>query len=275
MVQKIFEENILIYAMIGMCGLGIFIKWIVSLAYKRLIKASDQMGSSKNKLMKLMRLKFETCYKLKIGVNNVDVFVDKYVYKHRFCGILLYTWENFSGQLLLICMLTGSLGAVLGLIYECGQTTVLSTFFTGIFTSALLITFENLLNLNMKKNVVRVNIKDYLENYLKVRLEKEYFNPELLAEYRNEYFVPEVNPTNPVEEILDKAVDKEDTETEKVELSREEAKIQEVVESLTAAVTEKVLESKPKKQSKRNNKEYQLNKKEERIIQDILKEYLA
>jgi hypothetical protein len=172
-------------------------------------------------------------------------------------------------------MLTGSLGAVLGLIYECGQTTVLSTFFTGIFTSALLITFENLLNLNMKKNVVRVNIKDYLENYLKVRLEKEYFNPELLAEYRNEYFVPEVNPANPVEEILDKAVEKEDTETEKVELSREEAKIQEVVESLTAAVTEKVLESKPKKQSKRNNKEYQLNKKEERIIQDILKEYLA
>jgi hypothetical protein len=275
MLQKMFEENILIYAMIGMCGLGIVTKWLVSLAYKRLIKASDQMGSSKNKLMKLMRLKFETCYKLKIGVNNVDVFVDKYVYKHRFCGILLYTWENFSGQLLLICMLTGSLGAVLGLIYECGQTIVLSTFFAGIFTSALLITFENLLNLNMKKNVVRVNIKDYLENYLKVRLEKEYFNPEVLAEYRNEYFVPEVKSTNPMEEILEKAVEKDENEPEKVELSKEEAKIQEVVESLTAAVTEKVLESKPKKQSRRNNKEYQLNKKEEKIIQDILKEYLA
>lgn len=271
-IETLFQEHILIYAMLGMCGLGIVSKWFVSMSYKRLIKASDQMGNSKNKLMKLMRLKFETCYKLKIGVNNVDVFVDKYVYKHKFCGILLYTWENFSGQLLLLCMLTGSLGAVLGLIYECGQTVILSTFFAGLLTSALLVTFENLMNLNMKKNVIRVNIKDYLENYLKVRLEKEYFNPEQLEDYRKEYFMEEaeVIQSKNIKKEKDKIIQEED-----IQEIAEEAKIQEVVQSLTAATTDKVTEEKPKKQVKRNGKAYQLNKKEEKIIQEILKEYLA
>ena len=34
-----------------------------------------------------MKMKFETCYKLKIGVNNVDIFVDKNILRYRFLWI--------------------------------------------------------------------------------------------------------------------------------------------------------------------------------------------
>lgn len=188
MIQDLFDKNVFIYTMAGMCTIGVLIKFAIAIIYKCLIKASENMGSTKNKLMKMLKLKFEACYKLNIGVNNVDVFVDKYVYKYKFCGVLLYTWENFGGQILILCMLTGTVSAGLGLYNECGRREILSTFFMGILTSALLIMFESFINLPAKRNVLKANISDYLDNFLKVRLEKEYFNPELLEEYRNEYF---------------------------------------------------------------------------------------
>lgn len=188
MIQQLYDNNIFIYGMAGLCVLGTILKIMVSRTYKRLIKASDNMGSTKHKLMKLMKMKFEACYKLKIGVNNVDSFVDKYVYKHKVCGIHLYTWENIGGQLLILCLLAGTVGSVLGLVYNCGKNDILITFFSGVFTSSLLIVVESFINLGAKKSILKANITDYLENFLKVRLEQENFTPEVLEEYRQEYF---------------------------------------------------------------------------------------
>lgn len=159
--------------------------------YSRLMKASDNMGTAKNKLTQTMKKKFETCYKLKIGVNNVDIFVDKYVYRHKFCGILLSTWENIGGQILMLCLLIGSISAVLGLIYECGKQEILSTFSVGILTSGLLIFLEGMMNLSGKKELIRLNMKDYLENFFKVRLEQELFHPELMEQYKKEFLMQE------------------------------------------------------------------------------------
>ncbi len=188
MIQQLYDDYIFIYGMVGLCVLGTMLKIMVSRTYKRLIKASDNMGSTKHKLMKLMKMKFEACYKLKIGVNNVDSFVDKYVYKHKICGIHLYTWENIGGQLLILCLLAGTIGSVLGLVYNCGKNDILITFFSGVFTSSLLIVVESFINLGAKKSILKANITDYLENFLKVRLEQENFTPEVLEEYRQEYF---------------------------------------------------------------------------------------
>ena len=186
MVQEWFTKNYIIYLLAGLCGVGVLIKIITNLVYIRLVLASSHMASSKNKLIKEMKLKFETFYKLKIGVNNVDIFVDKYVYKHRLCGLLLSTWENISGLMLVMCLLIAPIAAILGLIVHCGQEEILYTFFTGVCTSALLILVDNLFNISSKRQLIKLNIKDYLENYLKARLEQEAENPEAFVQYRAE-----------------------------------------------------------------------------------------
>lgn len=191
MVQELFNQNIFMYIMLGVCACGVLSKLILNIVYSRLVKASDSMATSKNKLTRLMKMKFETCYKLKIGVNNVDIFVDKYVFHHKFCGILLSTWENIGGQILMLCLLIGSISTVLGLIYECGKTQILSTFSVGIVTSGLLIFLEGMTNLTGKKELMRLNMKDYLENLLKVRLEQENEHPELIEQYKKEYLEQE------------------------------------------------------------------------------------
>lgn len=191
-VQELFDKNIFIYIMLGLLGGGILLKLLLDIIYSRLVKASDSMATSKNKLTKTMKKKFEACFKLKIGVNNVDIFVDKYVFRQRFCGILLSTWENICGQILVLCLLIGSISTIMGLIYECGKQQILSTFSVGILTSGLLIFLEGLVNLGAKKELLRLNMKDYLENILKVRLEQENESPELIEEYKKEYLKEEL-----------------------------------------------------------------------------------
>lgn len=187
-IQEWYDNNYITYGLLAIAAYGILIKCIVALIYKGLLKASDTMGTSGNKLMKLLRMKFETCYKLKIGVKNVDSFVDKYIYKYRFMGILLYTWESIGGQVLIISMLAGTVAVVTAIAGQCGQVAMLSTLLASICACALLVTAESMLNLPMKRKVLRVNIIDYLDNFLKARLENEYLHPEELDAYCKAYF---------------------------------------------------------------------------------------
>ena len=60
----------------------LFVDWgyppfYIGLVYIYLVKELTNSGTTKNKLLKHMRMKYETCYKLNIAVNNVDTFVDK------------------------------------------------------------------------------------------------------------------------------------------------------------------------------------------------------
>lgn len=188
MIEKIFDRNILIYTMGGLFVFGILLNFVLRIIYFRMLRASRNMGRTKNKLLKKMKIKFETFYKLNIGVNNVDAFVDKYINNHKFFGIWLITWENLCGQVIILCALIGSVGALLGGIYEVNRQGILSVFSVGILTSGLLITFWGLLNLALKKELIRLNVVDYLDNYLKKRLEQEVNNPELIEEYKKAYF---------------------------------------------------------------------------------------
>lgn len=168
--------------MFGLGAFGIIVKFILQMKYTMLVKASDNMGTSKNRLTQTMKLKFESCYKLKIGVNNVDIFVDKHVYRHKFCGLFLSTWENIGGQVLILSLLIGSISSILGLIYECGRQQILSTFSVGIIVGGMLIFFDGLVNIPGKKELIRINMKDYLENLYKVRLE----HPEMFEQYKEQ-----------------------------------------------------------------------------------------
>lgn len=186
--KMLLENNVLVYTMTALGVIGVLTTLMCSFLYKRLIKASSDMGNSEHKLMKSMCLRFETCYKLKIGVHNVDSFVDKYVYRHKFCGILLYTWERLCGQAIALSLSITIIFAFLGHYYNCGKDMIIYTLGLGISVSTLLIAIQVMFDMNKKKNILAANIKDYLENYLKAKLENEFMSPEEMEKYRREYF---------------------------------------------------------------------------------------
>ena len=134
------------------------------MVYIYLVRESDRLGSTNNKLLKHMKMKFETCYKLNIGVNNVDTFVDKSLTKYKFCGILLSTWENLSGQVLLLSFLIIPISAIFG-GFRNRQEQILYTGAVGVLAGAALILVDKMTNLTIKKQMISLNHLDYLENF--------------------------------------------------------------------------------------------------------------
>lgn len=292
MVKEFYEQYMHIYGLAILCGVGIFLKVMVSLLYSMLIRASDKMGASKNKLMKLIRLKFETCYKLRIGVHNVETFVDKYIYKYRFLGILLSTWENFSGQILILCMFCGTVGVIAALIYNAGRFAVWSTLFSAVMASIFLVTMDSILNLEGKKKHLRINIVDYLDNYLKIRLQQEYM-PDLF---------PRTVSANEMQKVISHFPKERDKTYQSIrEEDRKDPGMEELVKSLLqdeteiAAVEEQnstAVKSEMATEKQRNSpiekdkstafmKEKKTEKNtldtatENRIIAEVLQEYMA
>lgn len=188
MIQELYEKHVFLYIMGGLCGLGVFIKCFLLVIYNKLIKSSENMTSTKKNWLKNMKLRFESSYQLKLSVNDVDTYVDKYVSKIKYGGLLLSTWENISGQTIGLCLLTGSFAGILGFVYECGQGPVLFTFFTGAWTAIIVNIVDNIVNISAHKQMLRFNLIDYFENNLKVRMEQEVFHADLRKKYQREYF---------------------------------------------------------------------------------------
>ncbi len=186
-IESFYDNYTFLYIMGGICCIGVLMKCSLLYGYVRLIRASESMATTNTNWMKNMKLRFETSYQLKIGVNNVDIFVDKHVNRSKFCGILLSTWENLSGQTITLCLVTGTFAGISGLVYHCGAGRVLFTFFVGAWTAIIVNIVDNVVNIPAHKQLLRLNLKDYFENYLKVRMEQEHLNAEIRKQTRREY----------------------------------------------------------------------------------------
>ena len=250
MVKFLYDQNVIIYTFAGLCVLGFIIRLIVNILYKLMVKESDNLGATKNKALKHMKMKFETCYKLKIGVNNVDTFVDKNILRYRFCGILLSTWENVGGQVLFINLLLVPILAVFGVIYDCGQDVIMFTGAVGISASSILILVDKSMNLSAKKRAVKLNLMDYLENFLKVRLEQETFHPEQLEQYRREYFQA-VEANRQISASADKAKEEPKDELNRRREARQKKEAEKRVQAIKREEEQKKIEEARKEEEKK------------------------
>lgn len=169
-----------------MAFVGIILPIVINGKLRKLLRAAEHPAKSNHPLVKSMVNKFTACYKLKIGVNSVDNFVDKYVYSYKTGGLYLSTWDRLCGQPVRILGITAMAGLVYGYFIKGGQPAWLSTAWLCLGTAALLILYGSFFD---RKELIRLfayEMKDYLANSLQSKLEQEYVYPELLRESRQE-----------------------------------------------------------------------------------------
>ncbi len=282
MVKGLLEQQVFMYVMIGLCGIGVVAKLLLLLIYGRLTKASFHMPDTTNRLFKLMRLKFEACYKLKISVHNVGGFVDKYFLNNKFCGICLHTWHKFSTQMGFLCLCVGVAAAILGGMEECSQRFILQHIGIGLLTAAFLYVLDGLCAFDLKKEQMRVNAIDFFDNFLKSRLEAQYFQEEELQDRQETFAERELQEQSAVSDEIEN--EQETTKIEQQEVRKEPAPAKRrrkpemfVPQEEVAAGKEMAYAKKPEKG--RTGEELLERSMEEvekeKIIEDILKEYLV
>lgn len=185
-MEKVLNGDIIKYCIIVITIMGVLFKVAQALIYINLMEESENVPASKNKLIKQMKLKFENCFKLNLGVNNIEAFVDKYMYKHKVCGLSIY---NFNKIPIIAAWFGGLLGIVSGCICYLENISVRTGSIYeiyGIGSIIILKLSEIILDTAHKKNIVYINLIDFFENSLVNHLAHDVVNVAALTEEERE-----------------------------------------------------------------------------------------
>lgn len=187
-MTELIQRQMIAVGVLSICLFYLFAKLILRHTYTKLIKEARDMGHSKHKLMKTLRMKFDTCYQLRIGVPNVTLFVEKYLRHYHVLGIHLKSWENFTSLCVVLVMVGSMGGGIWAMMQNLPSDLVFFQLLAGVLGTGILLLFDYLWNTANQWELLLVDISDYLENVCKPRLENETFHPVDVEQYQNEYF---------------------------------------------------------------------------------------
>lgn len=165
---QLLETGRALYVLAAICGLGILTRLITRNLYKRLIKESTNLATTKNKSLRELKQRAENAYRMNQGMRDSGSWLEHQLCELRFRGMTLTGWANFSMQLTWLCLLVGGTGAFLAYWYRMdtyyivlyGGGAVLMAMLTMLFDGGAAVGREQL----------TASLQDYLENVLCPRL---------------------------------------------------------------------------------------------------------
>ncbi len=172
MSRIIVDKQIIVVALGIFTAVGIVSKCIVNAVLSRLVHAAGNMNKSTHPLMRLVRAKFEHACMVSEKVDNVEVFVDKYLYSYKVFGIRFHSLRRLEKASALLCVVTGLLGAVLTYSVYGMTDLVLQTGVIGAGLGILVYVFHLMTDENYRMRMVRNYMVDYLQNVCLHRYEK-------------------------------------------------------------------------------------------------------
>lgn len=171
----------LLLVLIGVFAVvGVISKLVVSISLKSLMKAAGNMGKSSHSLMRLVRAKYEHTCMVSDRVQNVEVFVEKYIYEYRIMRIRLHSWRRLERAAAWGCLVAGLVGAGIEYAFMGMTDFVLQSAGGGAAIGILLFLMRIAMDEEYCLNVIRTYMVDYLDNFCARKFEKsrELNNPE-------------------------------------------------------------------------------------------------
>lgn len=168
------EQGIPIYVMTAVFVMGIFTLWMSDRIYKRLIKEADLMGTSEHRLIKYIKLKVQSYFKIGMRPEDTRSLARRYILKYKTGPFTLRTWRRLPG-LMGGAILAG--GACVTLHrYVSGESfaqsaTILAAACIG---AVILYSLTLFVDFSAKEVLLESTVSDYVENFLKNKLEADF-----------------------------------------------------------------------------------------------------
>ena len=181
MLELMLDRHV-IYVLMGMSAFaGVVSKVVVGRTLRKLVAAAESMGKSNHPLMRLVRAKFEHTCMISEKVENVGVFVDKYLYEYRVGGVRLHAWRRLQMAGAGLCMILGEVRAIISYRIKGATEQTAMIGGTGVAMALIVFLVHMLTDEEYRLEAVRNYMVDYLENIYQHRYEKTY-KKEVLAE---------------------------------------------------------------------------------------------
>lgn len=186
MLELMVDRHV-IYVLMGMSAFaGVVSKVVVGRTLRKLVAAAESMGKSNHPLMRLVRAKFEHTCMISEKVENVGVFVDKYLYEYRVGGVRLHAWRRLQMAGAGLCLILGGVGAIISYRIKGATEQTAMIGGTGVALALIVFLVHMLTDEEYRLEAVRNYMVDYLENIYQHRYEKTYKKEVLAEEARSE-----------------------------------------------------------------------------------------
>ncbi len=172
MLELMLDRHV-IYVLMGMSAFaGVVSKVVVGRTLRKLVAAAESMGKSNHPLMRLVRAKFEHTCMISEKVENVGVFVDKYLYEYRVGGVRLHAWRRLQMAGAGLCLILGGVGAIISYRIKGATEQTAMIGGTGVAMALIVFLVHMLTDEEYRLEAVRNYMVDYLENIYQHRYKK-------------------------------------------------------------------------------------------------------
>lgn len=174
MLGIILSSNYVYYVMGVIFTAGIIIKAITGGRLNRLEKEAREMNKSTSPFLKLVKAKFEHAFMANGKVDNIDVFVDKFMREYRICGLSAHVWGRVKLFLAILLILLGVMSSAR--TYSMGRYTgsYIEPGIVALILSVLMIGTYYVVDEKYRLHTIKIYMVDHLENVMSKRLEKTY-----------------------------------------------------------------------------------------------------
>ncbi|MBQ7954912.1 MAG: hypothetical protein IJ282_04125 [Lachnospiraceae bacterium] len=166
MFQVFQEEKGISLAMIITLTAGIVGRIIIWILYQNMIKETDNMSATSNKLLKQCKLKFANCYQLNGGVHNVSIFVDKFLNRLALGPLKFDTLYHLCGQMVLLSVLFAGIGVCKSIIGGRTLGEILPFYIVSFASLYLYFSISAITDIKGQRRILKTNLVDYLENHM-------------------------------------------------------------------------------------------------------------
>ena len=162
--EVVTGTNILWYLMAGVGVIGILAKLMNLITLRRMVKAAANMPKSTHKLMKLVRAKYEHACMTHERVENVEAFVEKYIYEYRGIVFRIHTWRQLEIQCIWFAGILAVFGATAHFMANGFGEEVYRYIGIGAAEMVLLFVISQISDEEYKRNAAKNYMVDYLQN---------------------------------------------------------------------------------------------------------------
>lgn len=165
------EEKVISVLMAASLVLSIFLRIFLGLLYQNMIRETDNMASTNNKMLKQCKLKFANCYQLSNGVANIPIFVDKFLGRLTFGHMSFSLLYHLSGQAMLLSVVFSGVGISRCIVRGKTLGDILPFYIVSFVGLYLYFSVSTVVDIKGKRRMLKVNLVDYLENHLSPRID--------------------------------------------------------------------------------------------------------
>lgn len=164
------EEKLISICMLILFLLSLCFRLVLGFFYRHLIRETDNMAATDNKILKQCKLKFTNCYQLNQGVSNIPVFVDKFLNRLAIGPFSFELIYHLSGQLMLLSVVCSGIGICKSIAGGRLLLEIFPFYIVSFLSLYLYFAVSALLDIKGMKQSLKTELVDYLENHLASRI---------------------------------------------------------------------------------------------------------